>query len=103
MLGTASDGCGRVRTPGPLALRRFRKARVAWQGRCIFRGRGSIFARSSADFVAGAAFLRCQVQISWQRQHFRKFPALAVENRNFEAQVRKVQARLENRDFVVHV
>ena len=82
---------------GPIgtATRRFRKASVAWQAqhfrkvRCRFhgrrgqgevqiswsnicRGRHSTFARSSADFVAGAALSQSQVQISWQGQHFRK-------------------------------
>ena len=38
-----------------------------------FRSWGSkIFARSSIDFVAGAAFSQGQVPISWQAQHFRK-------------------------------
>ena len=37
-----------------------------------FRGRRSTFARSSKDFVAGAALWQGQVQISWQAQHFRK-------------------------------
>ena len=42
------------------------------QGKHRFRGRGSIFAGSSTYFVAGAALLQGQVQISWQAQHFRK-------------------------------
>ena len=37
-----------------------------------FRGRRSTFARSSKDFVAGAALSQGQVQNSWQAQHFRK-------------------------------
>ena len=36
------------------------------------RGRCSTFARSSADFVAGAALSQGQVQMSWQAQHCRK-------------------------------
>ena len=36
------------------------------------RGRRSTFARSSIDFVAGAALSQGQVSISWQAQHFRK-------------------------------
>ena len=39
-----------------------------WHG----RGRGSIFARSGTDFVAGASLSQGQVQNSWQVQHFRK-------------------------------
>ena len=37
-----------------------------------FRGRRSTFARSSIDFVAGAALSQGQVPNSWQAQHFRK-------------------------------
>ena len=40
--------------------------------RIELRGRRSTFARSGADFVAGAALSQGQVQISWQAQHFRK-------------------------------
>ena len=36
------------------------------------RDRRKIFARRGTDFVAGAASSQCQVQISWQAQHFRK-------------------------------
>ena len=35
-------------------------------------GRRSTFARSSTDFVAGAALSQGQAKISWQAQHFRK-------------------------------
>ena len=63
-----------------IPLARTRKAAHAdsWQGqhfrkvRRRFRGRGSIFARSIIDFLAGAAFSQGQVHISWQGQHFRK-------------------------------
>ena len=41
-------------------------------GACRFRGRGSIFARSGTDFVAGAELSQGQVHNSWQVQHFRK-------------------------------
>ena len=41
-------------------------------GACKFRGRGSIFARSGTDCVAGAAFSQGQAQISWQGLHSRK-------------------------------
>ena len=39
-------------------------------GACRFRGRGSLFARSGTDFVAGASLSQGQVQNSWQVQHF---------------------------------
>ena len=46
------------------------EVQISWQGqnvrkvKCRFRGRGSTFARSSADVVAGATFSEGQVQIS---------------------------------------
>ena len=51
---------------------------ISWQGqhfrevRNRFRGRGITFARSSTEFVAGAALSQGQVQNSWQAHHFRK-------------------------------
>ena len=57
----------------------FRKVKYnLWQAqhfrtvKCRFCGRRSAFARSSAEFVAGAALSQGQVQNSWQAQHFRK-------------------------------
>ena len=41
-------------------------------GACRFRGRGSIFARSGTDFVAGASLSQGQVHISWQGRQFRR-------------------------------
>ena len=38
-------------------------------GACRFRGRGSIFARSGTDFVAGASLSQGQVHNSWQVQY----------------------------------
>ena len=40
--------------------------------RIELRGRRSTLARSSIDFVAGAALSQGQVQVLWQAQHFRK-------------------------------
>ena len=69
------------------------QAQISWQAQYCrkakyrFRGRHSTFARSSKDFVAGAALSQghlvagaalCaaasqgQVQVSWQAQHFSK-------------------------------
>ena len=55
-----------------------RRMQISWQGphfrevRNIFRGRRSTFARSSTDFMAGAALSQGQAQISWKAQHFHK-------------------------------
>ena len=57
------NGLGTGSETGPLA-RGF--------ARFELRGRRSTFARSSIDFVAGAALSQGQVSISWQAQHFRK-------------------------------
>ena len=69
-LGTVPErsrnGLGTVSETGPLARPREGFARFELRGRC------STFARSSIDFVAGAALSRGRVQISWQAQHFRK-------------------------------
>ena len=62
-LGTVSERCSET---GPLARPREGFARFE------LRGRRSTFARSSIDFVAGAALSQGQVSISWQAQHFRK-------------------------------
>ena len=59
-------GLGTVLETGPLARPREGFARFE------LRGRRSTFARSSIDFVAGAALSQGQVSISWQAQHFRK-------------------------------
>ena len=55
----------------------FRKVKYRFRGRrsirkvkCRIRGRRRTFARSSTDFMAGAAFSQVEVQISWQAQHF---------------------------------
>ena len=56
------NGCG----DGPIGRPREGFARFE------LRGRRSTFARSSIDFVAGAALSQGQVSISWQAQHFRK-------------------------------
>ena len=61
----ARSGLGAGSAPGPLARQRRGFARIE------LRGRRSILARSGADFVAGAALSKGQVQISWQAQHFR--------------------------------
>ena len=51
---------------------------ISWQAQHFrkvkyrFRGRRGTFARSSTDFVAGAALSQGQVQIVWQARHFRK-------------------------------
>ena len=61
----------------------FRKVKYKFRGRgSIFARSSSIFARSSTDIVAGAAFSQGQVagaalsqgqvQISWQAQHCHK-------------------------------
>ena len=60
------NGLGTVSETGPLARPREGFARIE------LRGRRSTFARSSIDFVAGAALSQGQVSISWQAQHFRK-------------------------------
>ena len=60
------NGLGTVSETGPLARPREGFARFELRGRC------STFARSSIDFVAGAALSPGRVQISWQAQHFRK-------------------------------
>ena len=60
------NGLGTVSETGPLARPREGFARFE------LRGRRSTFARSSIDFVAGAALSQGQVSISWQAQHFRK-------------------------------
>ena len=60
------NGLGTVSETGPLARPREGFARFELRGRC------STFARSSIDFVAGAALSRGRVQISWQAHHFRK-------------------------------
>ena len=69
-LGTVSErsrnGLGTGSETGPLARPREGFARLG------LRGRRSAFARSSIDFVAGAAISQGQVSISWQAQHFRK-------------------------------
>ena len=69
-LGTVSErvrnGFGTGSETGPLARPREGLARIE------LRGRRSTFARSSIDFVAGAALSQGQVSISWQAQHFRK-------------------------------
>ena len=69
-LGTVPErsrnSLGTVSETGPLARPREGFARFELRGRC------STFARSSIDFVAGAALSRGRVQISWQAQHFRK-------------------------------
>ena len=69
-LGTVSErsrnGFGTGSETGPLARPREGFARFE------LRGRRSTFARSSIDFVAGAALSQGQVSISWQAQHFRK-------------------------------
>ena len=69
-LGTVSErsrnGLGTVSETGPLARPREGFARIE------LCGRRSTFARSSIDFVAGAALSQGQVSISWQAQHFRK-------------------------------
>ena len=69
-LGTVPErsrnGLGTVSETGPLARPREGFARFELRGRC------STFARSSIDFVAGAALSQGRVQISWQAQHFRK-------------------------------
>ena len=66
-LGTVSErsrnGLGTVSETGPLARPREGFARFE------LRGRRSTFARSSIDFVAGAALSQGQVSISWQAQH----------------------------------
>ena len=59
-------GLGTVSETGPLARPREGFARFE------LRGRRSTFARSSIDFVAGAALSQGQVSVSWQAQHFRK-------------------------------
>ena len=68
--GTVSErsrnGLGTGSETGPLARPREGFARFE------LRGRRSTFARSSIDFVAGAALSQGQVSISWQAQHFRK-------------------------------
>ena len=63
------------------------RAQISWQAqhfrkvKCRFRfarsstdfvAGAALFARSSTDFVAGAAFSLAQAQISWQAQHFRQ-------------------------------
>ena len=65
-LGRSRNGLGTVSETGPLARPREGFARFE------LRGRRSTFARSSIDFVAGAALSQGQVSISWQAQHFRK-------------------------------
>ena len=60
------NGLGTVSETGPLARPREGFARFE------LRGRRRTFARSSIDFVAGAALSQGQVSISWQAQHFRK-------------------------------
>ena len=60
------NGLGTGSETGPLARPREGFARFE------LRGRRSTFARSSIDFVAGAALSQGQVSISWQAQHFRK-------------------------------
>ena len=60
------NGFGTGSETGPLARPREGFARFE------LRGRRSTFARSSIDFVAGAALSQAQVSISWQAQHFRK-------------------------------
>ena len=69
-LGTVSErsrnGFGTGSETGPLARPREGFARFE------LRGRRSTFARSSIDFVAGAALSQGQVSISWQAQHFCK-------------------------------
>ena len=60
------NGLGTVSETGPLARPREGFARFE------LRGRRSTFARSSIDFVAGAALSQGQVQNSWQAHHFRK-------------------------------
>ena len=69
-LGTVSErsrnGFGTGSETGPLARPREGFARIE------LRGRRSTFARSSIDFVAGAALSQGQVPNSWQAQHFRK-------------------------------
>ena len=60
------NGLGTGSETGPLARLREGFARIE------LRGRRSTFARSSIDFVAGAALSQGQVSISRQAQHFRK-------------------------------
>ena len=54
------------------------RVQISWQAQHVrnvkyrFRGRRGTFARSSTDFVAGAALSQGQVQISWRAQRFRK-------------------------------
>ena len=61
---------------GTVSERSRRRAQLARPregfARFELRGRRSTFARSSIDFVAGAALSQGQVSISWQVQHFRK-------------------------------
>ena len=57
------NGLGTVSETGPMARPREGFARIE------LRGRRSTFARSSIDFVAGAALSQGQVSISWQAQH----------------------------------
>ena len=65
VLERSRNGLGTVSETGPLARPREGFARFE------LRGRRSTFARSSIDFVAGAALSQGQVSISWQAQHFR--------------------------------
>ena len=62
----SQNGLGTGSETGPWARPREGFARFE------LRGRRSTFARSSIDFVAGAALSQGQVSISWQAQHFRK-------------------------------
>ena len=52
------------------------QVQISWQAQHFrkvkhrFRARRNTFARSSTDFVAGAALSQGQVEVSWQAQHF---------------------------------
>ena len=71
------------------------------------RGRRSTFARSSTDFVAGAALSQGQAQISWQVQHVHKVKyrirgrcsTFARSSAKFVAGAALLQPGLENRNF----
>ena len=83
-----------------------RRMQISWEGQHFRKvrhrllGRGSVFARSRTDFLAGAAFAQGQVHNSWQGQHSRKVKHRFRGSRNtfvIEGTITFFQLQLENR------